>query len=138
MLIQLALHGASQKAGDSYASAKSATDGTDIDPNDWAMEQCAATIEQLYNDDWSVRRAGGGTTITDLARALAEVMPEVSESDAAARLADASKEDKAALRSHPQVKAVLERLRAERATAKAEAAAKSADTSDAPALADLF
>ena len=137
MLTQLALHGASQKGGDSYASAKSATDGTDIDPNEWALGQCQATIDQIYAGDWSVRRAGGGTSVTDLARALAEVMPDVNEAEAAERLADASKEDKAALRAHPAVKAVMERLRAERATAKAEAAAN-ADTSEAPSLADLF
>lgn len=141
MLTQLALHGASQKGGDSYASAKSATEGTDIDPNEWAFEQCQATVDQIYAGDWSVRRAGGGATITDLVRALAEVMPDVTESDAATRLADASKEDKAALRAHPAVKAVLERLRAERAAAKAEAAEAAAtdtDGSTIAALSDLF
>lgn len=139
MLIQLALHGASQKGGDSYASAKSACEGTDIDPNVWAREQVQGVIEQIYANDWTVRRAGGGTAVTDLARALAEVMPDVSEADAAERLSDATKEDKAALRKHPAVKAVLERLRAERAAAKAEAAEAAAADGDAiPALDELF
>lgn len=122
MLTQLALHGASQKGGDSYAGAKSATDGTKIDPNEWAKAECQRVVEQIYAGEWTVRRASGGPGVTDLARALAEVMPDVTEAEAAERLADASKEDKAALRKHPQIKAVLERLRAERAQAKAEAA----------------
>ena len=138
MLVQLALHGGSQKGGDSYASAKSACEGTDIDPNVWAREQCQATIDQIYAGDWSVRRAGGGTSVTDLARALAEVMPDVSEADAAERLADATKEDKAALRKHPAVKAVLERLRAERATAKAEAAEAAAGDTDGETISALL
>ena len=138
MLIQLALHGVSQKGGDSYAGAKAATDGTDIDPNEWAMLECQGTIDQIYAGDWSVRRAGSGTTVTDLARALAEVLPDWTESDAAQRIADASKEDKAALRAHPDVKAVLERLRAERATAKAEAAAIVATETDGPSLQDIL
>lgn len=134
MLIQLALHGASQKVGDTYAGAKAATEGTDIDPNEWAKGEAEAAIGQIYNDDWTVRKTGSGTGVTDLARALAEVMPDVTEQDAATRLADASKEDKAALRKHPAVKAVLERLRAERAAAKAESAEAAADASDLPVL----
>lgn len=138
MLTQLALHGASQKGGDSYASAKSATEGTDMSPEDWAKSQVDGVIEQLYNDDWSVRRAGGAGSITDLARALSEVMDDVDEAAAAARLTDASKEDKAALRAHPQVKAVLERLRAERAMAKADAAETAATADDVTPLSELF
>lgn len=122
MVIQLALHGLSQKAGDAYAGAKAATDGTAIDPNVWAMQQAADTIEQVYAGNWTVRTPGAGAAISDLARALAEVMPDVTEAEAAERLSEASKEDKAALRKHPAVKAVLERIKAERATAKAAAA----------------
>lgn len=138
MLTRLALHGASQKGGDSYASAKSATEGTDIDPNEWAKGQCEAAVEQVYNDDWSVRRAGGGSQITDLARALAEVMPDVSEADAAERLSDATKEEKASLRKHPAIKAVLERIRAERAAAKAAQAEAAAGDADVTDLGEIF
>lgn len=138
MLTQLALHGASQKGGDSYAGAKSATDGTEIDPNEWAKSECQRVIEQIYAGEWTVRRASGGPGVTDLARAIAEVMPDFSEADAAERLADASKEEKAALRKHPQIKAVLERLRAERAAAKAESAEAAAADTDAPSLSDLL
>ena len=126
MLVQLALHGASQKGGDSYASARAQTEGTEVDPNQWAFEQCQATIDQIYSGDWSVRRASSGPTVNDLVRALVEVLG-ADESDAAERLSDATKEEKAALRKHPAIKAVLERLRAERAAAKADAAEKAAD-----------
>ena len=122
MKLQLMLHGASQKVGDTYAGAKQATDGTEIEPEVWAHGEAVAAVDKIYAGDWNVRRASGGPGITDLARALAEAMPDVTEAEAAERLADASKEDKAALRKHPKIKAVLERLRAERAAAKAEAA----------------
>ena len=138
MLTQLALHGASQKGGDSYAGAKAATDGTDIDPNEWAKSECQRVIDQIYAGEWSVRRAGSGPGITDLARALAEVMPDVTEADAAERLADATREDKAALRKHPAIKAVLERLRAERAAAKAEAAEAAAGDAEVPSIDDIL
>ena len=133
MLTQLALHGASQKVGDTYAGAKSATEGTSIDPNEWALGEAAAAIEQIYSGDWTVRRAGSGPGITDLARALSEVYG-ISEAEAAEKLGEAEKDDKAAIRKIPQVKAVLERLRAERATAKAEAADAASDETDLPAL----
>lgn len=138
MLTQLALHGASQKGGDSYAGAKTATDGTSIDPDEWARNECQRVVEQIYAGEWTVRRASGGPGITDLARALAEVMPDVTEAEAAERLAEASKEDKAALRKHPAVAAVLQRLKAERAAAKLEQAEAAAADSDLQTLSGLF
>lgn len=128
MKIQLALHGASQKGGDSYASAKGQTEGTDIDPADWSQLQAAGVIKQLYEDDWTVRVAGTGA-VTDLANALAEAA-ECTVEDAATRLADSDKDEKAALRKHPAVAAVLARIKSERAIAKAAQAEAKADTGE--------
>jgi len=114
MKIQLALHGASQKGGDSYASAKKTCADTGIDPVAWSQEQASGVIKQLYDDDWTVRTPGAGTS-TDLAVAFEEVT--------GSPLADGlEKEDKAALRKHPDIAAVLARIKRERAEAKEKAA----------------
>lgn len=134
MLIQLALHGASQKIGDSYASAKSATAETDVDPNDWSQAQANGVIGQLADDDWSVRQPGSAS-VTDLATALAEAAPCTVE-EAIERLADSDKDDKAALRKHPDVAAVLARIKRERAEAKEKTAAAKAGTGES--LADFM
>jgi hypothetical protein len=128
MLIQLALHGASQKIGDSYASAKSAVADTDIDPAAWSSGQAAGVVAQLYSDDWTVRSAGSAA-VTDLATALAEAVGCDIEA-ATSRLADADKDEKASLRKHPAVAAVLTRIKAERAAAKAAQAEAKAETGD--------
>lgn len=128
MLVQLALHGGSQKGGDSYASAKKVCADTDIDPVAWSREQVEGVIDQLYNDDWTVRVPGAGVA-TDLATALAEAV-NCEMSEAIARLSEASKEDRAALRKHPDIAAVLARIKSERASAKADAAAAKAGTGE--------
>lgn len=128
MVIQLALHGGSQKVGDSYASAKKICADTDIDPNEWSRSQAASVVGQIYEDDWTVRTAGAGT-ITDLTIALAEAAGCTVE-DATTRLAEIEKDERASLRKHPDIAAVLTRIKAERATAKAKDAAKKAGTGD--------
>jgi len=129
MKIQLALHGASQKIGDSYASAKSQTEGTEIDPSDWSQGQAAGVIAQLLADDWTVR-AAGTSAVTDLATALAEAA-DCSVDEAVTRLVDADADEKKALRKHPGIAAVLARIKSERATAKlAQAEAKAETGSD--------
>lgn len=116
MKIQLALHGASQKTGDSYASAKSQTEDTDIDPSVWSQGQAAGVIAQLYADDWTVRTPGTAAA-TDLATALAEAVGcELQQ--AVDRLAETEKDEKSALRKHPDVAIVLARIKSERAAAK--------------------
>ncbi len=126
MKIQLALHGASQKGGDSYASAKKTCEGTEVDPTEWAQQQAAGVIKQLYEDDWSVRTPGTATA-TDLATALAEAA-SCTMDEAIARLADADADDKKALRKHPDIAAVLARIKSERAAAKAATAEAKAGT----------
>ncbi len=125
IVTRLALHGLSQKCGDSYASAKKATEGTDIDPAVWARGQVEAVVEQLVKKDWTTRTPGAGGAVTDLATALAEVVGCPVE-EAVARLADAEKEEKAGLRKHPDIAAVLSRIKAERAAAKAQKDAEKA------------
>lgn len=124
MIVQLALHGASQKGGDSYASAKKTCAGTDIDPVVWSRAQAQGVVDQIYANDWTVRTPGAGA-VTDLATALAEAVTcEVSE--AVERLTTESKEGRAELRKHPKIKAILDRIKLERQKAKAAASAKAA------------
>ncbi len=120
MLTLLALHGGSQKVGDSYASAKKTCEGTEIDPVAWSQEQAASVIGQIYADDWTVRTPGTAA-ITDLMVAFEEVtgqelMPDLD--------ADAKK----ALRAHPDIAAVLARIKSERAEKKAKALAEKVGT----------
>lgn len=132
---QLILHGISQKVGDSYAGAKSAVAELDITADEWSRAQAADTIQQLIDGKWAVRASGGGARVTDLARALAEVAGAPVE-DMVAKIDEATKEEKAALRKHPKVALVLSRFKQERAEAKQkelEAAAESA-----PSLGDLL
>lgn len=129
MKIQLALHGASQKIGDSYASAKSQTEGTEIDPSDWSQQQSAGVIAQLLADDWTVRTPGSAA-VTDLMSAFAEVTGDELQ-------AELSKDDKAALRKHPKIAAVLARIKSERADAKAAALATKAEGATEEMLADF-
>lgn len=114
---QLGLHGASQKGGDSYASAKGACEGTEINPTEWSRAQAQGTVDQIYNDEWSIRVAGAGA-VTDLAQALSEAVDCTIE-EAVERLADAEGDEKKALRKHPDVAAVLARIKSERAQTKA-------------------
>ncbi len=136
IVTQLALHGLSQKGGDSYAGAKSACAENDIDPEEWSKAQVEGVIRQLTDGEWTVRReGGGGGGVTDLARALAEATGS-DLTDAVAKVNDADKDTKAALRKHPAIAAILARLRQERA-AKKQAELESA-AADAPALSDII
>ena len=128
MKIQLALHGASQKIGDSYASAKSQTEDTEIDPADWSQQQSAGVIKQLLADDWTVRTPGSAA-VSDLMAAFEEVTGKELTPDL-------GKDDKASLRKHPEIAAVLARLKSERADAKAKAMAAKAEGVEASDLSD--
>ena len=120
--IKLAMHGLSQKLGDSCAGAE--------------PEECADKINSVHNElvagNWTSRVAGSSTPrSTMLAEALAQVA-EVSIEEAAAKLAEKSDEEKKAIRNHSQIKAALAQIKAAKA---AEAAQKAAETAgDSPAL----
>lgn len=134
MVIQLALHGASQKGGDSYAGAAAAVKDSDMSLTDYILTTVQGVIDQLYNDDWTVRVGGAGPRITDLARALAEAYG-VSEAEAAEKVGEIDADTKKAVRKHPAIKPILDRLAAERAAAKAEESEKAAGEAELP---DLF
>ena len=127
MKIRLGLHGASQKGGDSYAGAAGAIEDTDLTLEEFISSAVKGVIDQLYNDDWTVRATGGGPRVTDLAVALAEAYA-VDVADAVAKVADMDADQKKAVRKHPAIAPILDRIRAERAAKKAaESQAKAAD-----------
>lgn len=118
MLVQLALHGASQKIGDSYAGAANAVKDSDMTIEEYVLSQVTEGIKQLYEGDWSIRTGGtAGPRVTDLARALAEAYG-VEESEAADKVAEMDSETKKAVRKHPAIAPILERISIERKKAK--------------------
>lgn len=112
---QLALHGLSQKGGDSYSGADSVEEARGL---------LQKVLENLKNGNWSAARAAGeGGKVTDLARALAEVTGK-DLGEVVTKLDEMSKADKMARRKHPAVAAVIARLANERALKKAQEAEK--------------
>lgn len=117
---QLALHGASQKIGDSYASA-----AKEADPVAFAKACIEDTIKQLYAGDWKLVGKGTGPQDSLLVQAYARATGmEVEE--ARALLADATDDEKTALRKKPKVAAAIERIKLERQMARLEQAEKKA------------
>ena len=116
LIWQFAAHGASQKIGDETAGED------DIDDMVLAVDEI---IERLSGDnpEWTVRREGGGFAgVSVLMRALMEHSGK-DEATVKAFLKPKTHAEKMALRSHPPIKAIVERLEAEKA-AKAAGAAK--------------
>lgn len=116
VIAHFAQHGLSQKCGDAYAGVSG-----DVG---MAKANLNSIVESMKAGNW-VSRAAGGPRLTLLVMALAEVTSRTVE-ETAEKVEGLSKEEKAAYRSHPQVKAVLARLEAERATAKAAKTAAAA------------
>lgn len=120
---RLALHGLSQKVGDSYA-------GCEVDE---AFDKASAVVSDLKEGNWSTRVATGGSPrSTQLAQALADATGKTLD-EAAAVLEPMDDEQKKDLRKHPQIKACLAQIRAAKAAADAEKAA--GEAVDAPSLA---
>ena len=121
IISRLAMHGLSQKLGDSYAGAEVA-------------ESCAratGVASDLKEGNWSVRVASGSPRTTQLAEALAAATGKTLE-EAAAKLETLEDESKKGLRAHPQIKVELANIKARKAQ---EAAAKAQENAgDAPAL----
>lgn len=117
---RLALHGASQKIGDSYAGA-----GDSADPAAYAEQAAGETIAQLVAGDWRAS-SGGGPRVSDLAVAMSRLngkpVEEVVES-----LSKATDEQKKELRKHPKIAATLAAIKAENAAKRAAALAAKAD-----------
>jgi len=73
MLTRLALHGISQKVGDSYANAAKAEN-----PLTFVRDAIKETIEQIVKGEWRITTAGG-IRVSLLARALARATGKTPE-----------------------------------------------------------
>lgn len=105
MVGQFALHGAEQKLGDETAGLK------EIDDAVMAVDEL---IDRLYNGEWGVKRESSGMAGTSvLARALVEVTGKTIE-QIKVFLKSKSHAEKVALRANPKVKAVVDRLEADK------------------------
>lgn len=116
---RLALHGASQKIGDSYAGA-----GEADDPLGYAKASVEQVIAQLVAGDWRVA-AVGGPRVTDLATALSRATGQSIEA-ATETVNEMDNGQKKALRKHPKIALELATITAERAKARAESLAEAA------------
>lgn len=123
MVTMLALHGASQKIGDSYAGAKDS--GTD--PIAYAREAINDTINQLYAGDWSVTRTGSGAPrVTQLVQAFSIVTGKTLE-ESQEFISALNDEEKAALQKKAKIAATVAQLKAEQAVKRAQELAKKAE-----------
>lgn len=129
ILRRLAVHGLSQKIGDSYASAGD---------KGWTVDDCAdeaeAVYEALVRGEWNRRGSSGGTTI--LAAAIARVLDK-DEAEVATMLNAMDDEKRKGIEKDARVKAAMAAIKAERAKAKAEAMA-GGDGDGGTDLAGLF
>lgn len=114
IITRLALHGLSQKVGDSYAGAESVGEAR-------AMAQ--GVYDNLVAGTWAVRASRGGKIIEAITRALG-----LSFDDALTKWNEKSDDEKKAIKNHPSIKVALAEIESERAAKLAEAA------SDAPEL----
>lgn len=112
---RLAIHGASQKIGDSFAGVKG-----DFGQG---IGNAQKVIDQLYAGDWEGEREGGGPRLAELSAAIARIK-NVPLEKAAAAVEKATKEQRDNWRSNPQVKAMVAQIRAEKAAAQLEESQK--------------
>lgn len=110
MVNRLALHGAHQKGGDSYAGAKG-------DYN-LAFDSCKDVFDALRADRWTTGRESTGAVIRldELAEAVAR-LKHVPKEEALQKLQSADEEKVKTIKSLPEVKAVILDIRAEKARA---------------------
>ena len=139
IVTQLALHGLSQKLGDSYSGAEAAVaDGEAPSKVDYAKGTVTRVWASLISGEWSAKREGsGGGSITMLARAIAEALG-VEPTEAQAKLDSMDKETKAKIRAVPKVALALAKLKAEQAARAAEKAQAAAAAGTGPSLEGLF
>lgn len=119
ILSRLAMHGMSQKLGDSYAGV----DGAE------AAEKANGVLTDLLAGNWSTRVAASGPRTTQLAEALAAATGKTLE-EAAGVLENMDDEAKKDLRKHPQIKVHLAALKAAAAAKAAEKATEAAAGAD--------
>lgn len=118
IVVHLALHGLSQKLGDSYSGEQ------DIPA---ARKLAENVAKRLAEGNWkAVREGGGSARISDLAQALAQVTGQDLES-CTEKLADMDKAQKQGIRKHPKIKKALAELALARAAKAAEGEAEPID-----------
>lgn len=115
VISRLAMHGLSQKLGDSYAGA----DGSEC------FARANGVAGDLKDGNWSTRVAASGPRTTQLAEALAAATGKTLE-EAAAKLETLDEDEKKGLRAHPQIKVELAKIKATKAQEAAEKAQASA------------
>lgn len=119
IITRLALHGLSQKVGDSFAGA-----GEEPNPLKYAEERIIETYEQLRKGEWRVTVAGGPRASL-LARALARVTGHSLE-EAIEVVEGLDDEQKKAIRKDPAIKKASADIKledAQKAKERAEGAA---------------
>ena len=128
MINKLAVHGLSQKVGDSYSGEEAANCQTIAE----------AVWKTLTEGEWSTRSGGGGgPRISQLAEALARVTGEEIQA-CVGTIAEMDDDGKKDLRAHPQIKATIAEIKLEKAQADAEKAAASAGDDSAFDLSTLM
>ena len=115
MISKLAIHGMSQKIGDSYSGEEASNCQTIAEK----------TYETLLKGEWSTRSGGGGPKISQLAEALARATRQEVQ-DCVGKIAEMDDDKKKDLRAHPQIKAFMAEIKLEKATADAAKAAAAA------------
>ena len=122
IVTHLALHGLSQKLGDSYSGEPSV---------EVARGKAEAVANRLTAGEWRAVAAGEGSgRITDLAQALANITGR-TVTEAVAAIENMDKDQKGKLRKHPEIAVEVKRLSLERAQ-------KAASGSDSESLASLL
>ena len=105
LLERFALHGVSQKLGDSYASQKDVGD---------AVEAFISTLNQVKSGKWSEGgEGGGGAGLSILVKALVEATGQTVEA-VRATLDTLSQKEKLVLRADPALQPIIQRLEAEK------------------------
>ena len=119
---RLALHGLSQKIGDSYAGDESVRE---------AFDSANETLNDLLKGEWSTRTPGEpkiGLLIDGLFRVRQVKDPAITIERVRAVVEAMDAEKKKALRANPQIKSAMADIQAERLRAEAE---KSIEDTDA-------
>ena len=109
LLLKFAAHGAEQKLGDEIAG---------VDDVEDCILAVDSLLDRLHKGEWSQKRDNNGLSGTSiLARALAESSKKPME-QIRAFLGKLSQAEKMALRNNPSIKPIVDRLEAEKQSAK--------------------